>query len=116
MGGNEKRSLCMGILVILLLFNRATSLTFNSTTYHCNASVHECLVMDGIDSEFLMDSETSKMLAGESTSFSPGRNADDYPDTEAIVCGRGRPYTPCVPNKNHPPQKDCTGLYCRTQG
>ena len=111
MGGNEKRSLCMGILVILLLFNRATSLNFNSTTYHCNASVHECLIMDGIDSEFLMDSETSRMLAGETTSYSPGKNAVDKPEMAAIeLCGRGKSYKSCEPdfNGNQKPSKPCT--------
>jgi hypothetical protein len=114
MGGNEKRSLSMGILVILLLFGRATSLNFNSTTYHCNASVHECLVMDGIDSEFLMDSETSRMLAGESTKYSPGKNAVDNPGTAAVeLCGRGKPYKGCEPTeKNHPPPPEhCGGQY-----
>ncbi len=62
MGASDKRSLSMAILVIIL-FNtihfRATSLKFISTNYHCNGSVHEYLIMDGIDSEFLIDSDTS---------------------------------------------------------
>ena len=113
MGGNEKRSLCMGILVILLLFSRATSLNFNSTTYHCNASVHECLVMDGIDSEFLMDSETSRMLAGQRRTRSLAQKAVEIRKRPAIECGRGKSYPSCEPQIN-PHKKDCTGIYCRT--
>ena len=103
----------MGILVILLLFSRATSLNFNSTTYHCNASVHECLVMDGIDSEFLMDSETSRMLAGQRRTRSLAQKAVEIRKRPAIECGRGKSYPSCEPQIN-PHKKDCTGIYCRT--
>ncbi|GMY12838.1 hypothetical protein FCV25MIE_08077 [Fagus crenata] len=99
MGGNEKRSLCMGILVILLLFNRATSLNFNSTTYHCNASVHECLIMDSIDSEFLMDSETSRMLAGQRRTLSPAQKAVEIRKRAAIACRHS--YSNCLPSINN---------------
>ena len=131
MGANEKRSLsvsAMSIFLAILLqlvFNTkhivaTTSLSaqfnFNnnnsSSTYRCNGSVHECLIMDGIDSELIfMDSvHTSRMLA--STGFSVSRRALDAKKPPAN-CGRedknGKPYTKdndCIPYPNRPPPTD----------
>ncbi|KAF3948470.1 hypothetical protein CMV_025537 [Castanea mollissima] len=112
MGANEKRSFsvsAMAILVLLRVFNtnhiKATSLSVqfnfinNSSTYHCvNASMHECLADKGIDPEFLMDTETRRMLA-----YSPEyQSYTALEDTKTASCGRGRSYKSCSPDANCP--------------
>ncbi|KAL4652773.1 hypothetical protein ACB092_01G255400 [Castanea dentata] len=121
MGANEKRSLsvsAMSIFLVILLqlvFNTnhigaTTSLSaqfnFNNdnsnSTYHCNGSVHECLIMDGIDSELIfMDSvHTTRILADVETK-SISYNAADNPEQQAVTkCERGKPYTTCLPPKH----------------
>lgn len=118
MGANEKRSFsvsAMAILVLLLVFNtnliKATSLSVqfnfinNSSTYHCvNASVHECLADKGIDPEFLMDTETRRMLA-----YLPKyQSYNSLEDTKTASCGRGISYHSCTTSPN------CKSPYDRT--
>lgn len=121
MGANEKRSFSVYAMAILLLllFNtnhiKATSLSVqfnfinNSSTYHCvNASVHECLAVKGIDPEFLMDTETRRMLT-YSTKYQSYKSLED---TKTASCGRGKSYQSCTPGLN------CGSSYkrdCKTQ-
>ena len=125
MGANEKRSLSVSAMTIFLVifyqlvFNTnhtgataslSTQFNFNnnnsSSAYHCNGSVHECLIVDGIDSELIfMDSgHTTRMLDDVKTN-SIAENAVRDPDQSAVrSCPNGRPYGQCPPSPN---QKSC---------
>ncbi|KAF3943576.1 hypothetical protein CMV_029886 [Castanea mollissima] len=125
MGANEKRSLSVSaksiflVILLQLVFNTnhtgaTTSLSaqfnFNnnnsSSTYHCNGSVDECLIMDGIDSGLIfMDSVHSTRMLDEVNLMSIADNALD-PNLAAVrTCGKGSPYGKCLPNSN--PSNPC---------
>ena len=133
MGANEKRSLsvsAMSIFLVIfyqLVFNTnhtgaTTSLSaqfnFNnnnnsssSSTYHCNGSVDECLIMDGIDSGLIsMGSVRRTRMLGEDNgkSFTDATRTANKPVSE---CGRGNSYTSCMPKPNQPKPKPHCGIY-----
>lgn len=132
MGANEKRSLsvsAMSIFLVILLqlvFNTnhigattalSTQFNFNSnnssSTYHCNGSVDECLIMDGVESGLtFMDSvHTTRILENVNTN-SIAENAALFPDQSALAdCGRGKPYKGCEPKPNSPKPKTHCGVY-----
>ena len=125
MGANEKRSLSVSaisiflVIVLQLVINTnhtgaTTSLSaqfnFNSSsTYHCNGSVDECLIMDGIDSGliFMESVHTTRMLDEDNRkSFTDAALVANKPVNE---CGRGKPYKPCTPPP-HTSSGNC-GIY-----
>ncbi|KAJ0099699.1 hypothetical protein Patl1_21687 [Pistacia atlantica] len=89
--------LCSVILVMILSNanqSRASSLpksNSTSTTFQdCNGSVQDCLIADEENVEFLFDSEIvtpSIDIGASSQAFRP-----------VVDCGRGKSYTPCVPD------------------
>ena len=130
MGANEKRSLSVSAMTIFLVifyqlvFNTnhtgataslSTQFNFNnnnsSSAYHCNGSVHECLIMDGIDSGliFMESVHTTRMLDEDNRkSFTDAALVANKPVNE---CGRGKPYKPCTPPP-HTSSGNC-GIYHR---
>ena len=130
MGANEKRSLSVSAISIFLVIllqlvintnhtGATTSLSaqfnFNSnnssSTYHCNGSVDECLIMDGIDSGliFMESVHTTRMLDEDNRkSFTDAALVANKPVNE---CGRGKPYKPCTPPP-HTSSGNC-GIYHR---
>ena len=135
MGANEKRSLSVSaisiflVILLQLVFNTnhigattalSTQFNFisnnNSSTYHCNGSVDESLIMDGIDSglTFMESVHTTGILENVNTN-SISENAARVPNKPAVsavnVCGRFQPYKHCTPRR-HPSTKRC-GIYNR---
>ena len=77
----------------------------NNSTYHCNGSMHECLIMEGIDSEliFMNSVHTTRML-DEVNPKSIADNAALFANKAVVdVCGCDKSYNSCLPNPNHPP-------------
>ncbi|KAF5748919.1 hypothetical protein HS088_TW04G00880 [Tripterygium wilfordii] len=101
------------LLVMLLLFiNTSLSLKINiSSSTSCNGSVHEC-VIGSEDSEFLVDSETNRMLR-MLLNFQALTEGSKNP-TPVNDCGKDKSYHPCLPDPNNPKKSEhCQNVYNR---
>ncbi|PON55673.1 Rapid ALkalinization Factor [Parasponia andersonii] len=100
------------LIIGLLYFSSAASLTEGDAHTPCNGSIAEC----DEEGEMLMESDISRRVLAQKKYISPGALKPDQP-----VCnggGRGQAYSKsgnCLPQSSNPPDRGCEKYYrCRS--
>jgi hypothetical protein len=98
------------LVITLLLVNAyccasAAILVKSNTTFRCDGRLHECLVEDDLEFDFLINPYVTRILAGTSGSGSGGTGNANKP---AIDCAKNPPQTSsCISDLKNNGKTDC---------